>query len=332
MLPHIHDVMLLLHRARGSVEAYIFDDWIYCYVQLVLEGKQYLDWVELIADSMREQLSMAKQFKQNFFMSSYLLYCLVCVKELVGIPKQLTEEDVPVYEFYPILQKDKALQDFRRVHNAFLGDLCHELKNMKAKRISEDTQTLIKRFGSFYIQFPCFCYIRIGDFEEEPFNLPHFCSDCFILAKICKQLTYVIKKEQPRDKWEGHFPIQLGKLSYSSMSNALSIGADLRNFNVSLYPERKGFDNKGFSRSLGLMPYLPMPQLEDFWEDCSDELEVFKKENMRMVLEQVVSLQVKLDTKGLEEDYLELFKLGYLARAEIEMPPIDWDEEEKDDI
>lgn len=32
MLPQIHDVMLLLHRARGSAEAYRFDDWIYCYV------------------------------------------------------------------------------------------------------------------------------------------------------------------------------------------------------------------------------------------------------------------------------------------------------------
>lgn len=28
--------------------------------QLVLEGKQYLDWAKLIDDSMREQLSMAK--------------------------------------------------------------------------------------------------------------------------------------------------------------------------------------------------------------------------------------------------------------------------------
>lgn len=37
-----------------------------------------------------------------------------------------------------MLQKDKALQDFRRVHNAFLGDLWHELKNMKAQIIYED--------------------------------------------------------------------------------------------------------------------------------------------------------------------------------------------------
>lgn len=110
MLPHIHDVMLLSHRARGFAKAYSFDDWIYCYVQLVLEGKQYLDWAELIADSMREQLSLAKQFQQNFFMSSYLLYCLACVKELTGIAKQPIEEDVPVYEFYPMLQKDNALQ------------------------------------------------------------------------------------------------------------------------------------------------------------------------------------------------------------------------------
>lgn len=138
MLLHSHDVMLLVHRVRGSVEAYNFDDWIYCYVQLVLEGKQFLDWAELIADSMREQPSMAKKFKQNFFMSSYLIYFLACVKEIMVIPRQLVEGDVYVYEFYPMLQRDNALQDFRKVHNAFLRDLCYELKNMKSKRMFED--------------------------------------------------------------------------------------------------------------------------------------------------------------------------------------------------
>lgn len=53
---------------------------------------------------------------------------------------------------------------------------------------------------------------------------------------------------------------------------------------------------------------------------------------MRLVLEQVISLQIKIDIKGLEEDYLELFEPGYLAHAETEMPPINWDEEENDDI
>lgn len=53
---------------------------------------------------------------------------------------------------------------------------------------------------------------------------------------------------------------------------------------------------------------------------------------MRMVLEKVISLQIKLDTEGLEENYLELFEPRYSSRAKIEMPPIDWDEEEKDDI
>lgn len=118
---------------------------------------------------------------------------------------------------------------------------------------------MIKRFASFYIQFPHFCYIRIGGFEEEPFKLPHFCSDCFVQEEICRQLTSIIKKAQPGDKWGGHFSIQLGMLFYSSMSNALSIGANLKNFKFCLYPERKGFVNKGFSRSLGLMQYLPIP-------------------------------------------------------------------------
>lgn len=84
-------------------------------------------------------------------MSSYLIYCLACVKEIVGIPRQPAEGEVSVYDFYPMLQKDNALQDFRRVHNAFLGDLCYELKNMKTKRMSEDAQALVKRYGSFFV-------------------------------------------------------------------------------------------------------------------------------------------------------------------------------------
>lgn len=71
-------------------------------------------------------------------MPLYLIYYLECVKQIVGIPRQPTEEEVPVYDFYPMLQKDNALQDFRRVHNAFLEDLCYELNNMKTKRISKD--------------------------------------------------------------------------------------------------------------------------------------------------------------------------------------------------
>lgn len=53
---------------------------------------------------------------------------------------------------------------------------------------------------------------------------------------------------------------------------------------------------------------------------------------MRMVLEQVISLQVKLDIDGLEEDYLELFEPGYLAQVETKVSYIKWDGEEEDDI
>lgn len=51
-----------------------------------------------------------------------------------------------------------------------------------------------------------------------------------------------------------------------------------------------------------------------------------------MVLEQVVSLQVKLDIRGIQEDYLELFEPRYLDQAELEMSCINWDVEEEDDI
>ena len=50
---HIHDLMVLLHQIKGSLDVLLFEDWMYRYVEIILEGKQVLDWAELVARSMR---------------------------------------------------------------------------------------------------------------------------------------------------------------------------------------------------------------------------------------------------------------------------------------
>ena len=85
-----------------------------------------------------------------------------------------------------MLHKDKALEDFTMFHDVFSGKLCFELKSPLHHRLSLESQKLIQSFGSLYIQFPKFTYLRVGGFDEEPMHLPRFSFDCFILVKVAR--------------------------------------------------------------------------------------------------------------------------------------------------
>ena len=60
MKPHIHDLMVLLHWVKGLFDVFLFEEWMYCYVEIILKGQQLLDWAEEIASRLRNQLNHAK--------------------------------------------------------------------------------------------------------------------------------------------------------------------------------------------------------------------------------------------------------------------------------
>ena len=75
MSPRVHDIIVLLHRICGSPNVRLFKDWMYFYIQIVLEGLQFLDWAELIASSLRNQLKVGFEPKERF---SYVLIFDIC--------------------------------------------------------------------------------------------------------------------------------------------------------------------------------------------------------------------------------------------------------------
>ena len=78
----VHDIIVLLHRIIGSPDVLLFQEWMYFFIQIVMEGTQFLDWAELIAHSLRDQLKWALNLKKEFHMSSYLMYMLASTIEL----------------------------------------------------------------------------------------------------------------------------------------------------------------------------------------------------------------------------------------------------------
>ena len=78
MKPHIHDLVVMLHHVKGSVDVLLFEEWMFKYVEILLKGEQWMDWVEIIANSLRTQLRRSKEFYENFYMASYMTYCIAC--------------------------------------------------------------------------------------------------------------------------------------------------------------------------------------------------------------------------------------------------------------
>ena len=41
--PHIHNLLVLLHRFKGSFNVFLFEEWMYKYIEMILKGEKWLD-------------------------------------------------------------------------------------------------------------------------------------------------------------------------------------------------------------------------------------------------------------------------------------------------
>lgn len=103
---------------------------------------------------------------------------------------------------------------------------------------------------------------------------------------MSQQLVIVIKKNYVEEASDVIFPLKLGKLTYRSMDNSICISSDLVNFNFGFYHSRHDFDSEGIFYSLfgTHINFLLVHDVEYFWEDCADELEVWKRESSRFTI------------------------------------------------
>ena len=43
MKPHIHDLVVLLHQVKGSTDIFLFEEWMFCYIEIILKVEQWMD-------------------------------------------------------------------------------------------------------------------------------------------------------------------------------------------------------------------------------------------------------------------------------------------------
>lgn len=195
---------------------------------------------------------------------------------------------------------------------------------------------IVSIYGSFFIQFPRFTYIQVGGFECQPFKLPRYTFDSFVLTKVSRQLAHIDKRLGAKGESGVVFPVKLGYYSYKLVSDALNLELEFKRMNLQPYVARRRFDSKGYTReNLNIdSHFCHDPHIENYWENCKDEHEVRKRFWSRFTLQQIVVLRLPINTSCVLE-FTEEDVLNPDFGTEIEgkpIPEIDWNKKEDDNI
>ena len=112
-------------------------------MQIILKVEQWMDWAKIIATSLRMQMKCTKEFHKDFYMASYLTYCSVCTCDLTPLPHEIWNEEMFIFQYCPLLQRDNVLEDFSKVHDVLLDNIYASLKKTQMPRLSPKAQRLV---------------------------------------------------------------------------------------------------------------------------------------------------------------------------------------------
>ena len=108
----IADILVLLHRLKGEVEAFNFVEQYFFLVQVICSDTQYIEWAYEVSEHLSRALNAAK-FYNSFYMSSFLIYILASLQLWRGLPRiEEFFDNVKSYEFYPCLQLQNSYAEY----------------------------------------------------------------------------------------------------------------------------------------------------------------------------------------------------------------------------
>ena len=93
-----------------------------------------------------------------------------------------------MHECYPLHHLHNT-QDYKMFYDAFAMKTVRILQGAPARRLSSEAEAKVK-YGSWFIQFPQFTYIRVAGSTVCPKRLPRYPCDKVVLMKLARQLEH----------------------------------------------------------------------------------------------------------------------------------------------
>lgn len=257
------------------------------FILVICDDNVLIDWAKIIFFHLHEHL-VNFQKTATFHLCSCLIYIIASQRFFwSGLKPQVPpNSSMPIYKCYPQFTRQVGMGEYCLVNDAFLMEAMRKLDGNPKMCFSPESKLLVLKFGSFYIQFDRFSYLRIGGYEKVPLKLPKYPEDLLVFLEVCRQMAIVNIKYMNMGKQGYAFPLVT---PFSCKNNQMANGVEniLKEYNLQYLFVRTNFDSKGFvKRNLYASgSYQHQPSIEDFWEDCTDENEVLRRDHMRLTLE-----------------------------------------------
>lgn len=167
------DLIVLLRQIMGLAQGMQFKNWMDYFVSEIESGERRFDWARIIRRNLELQPRTVQNQKQ-FYMGSYLFYLIARLYKNPGL-KALGvigngSGQCLVHKCYPQLHLHNT-KDYKIFCDAFTMKTVRILQGTPAKRLSSEAEAKIKKYGSWFIQFPQFTYIRVAGSTISPKRL-----------------------------------------------------------------------------------------------------------------------------------------------------------------
>ena len=131
---------------------------MYYFIDEIENGKGKFDWARIISENLELQLRAVQNPKQ-FYMGSYLFYLIArlykhTTLKALGVIGNGSRQRL-VHECYLQLHLHST-KDFKMFYDVFAIKMVKVLQGTLARRLSPEAEAKVKKYGSWFIQFPQF--------------------------------------------------------------------------------------------------------------------------------------------------------------------------------
>ena len=162
------------------------------FILVICDDNVFIDWAKIICFHLHEQL-VNFQKTVTFHRCSCLIYIIASQRGYwPGLKPQVPPSPgMPVYKYYPQFTRQVGMGEYCLVNDAFLMEVVSKLDGNPEMRFSPESKSLVLKFGSFYIQFDSFSYLRIGGYEKTPLKFPKYPKDLLVFLEDYRQMAIV---------------------------------------------------------------------------------------------------------------------------------------------
>lgn len=153
----------------------------------------------MVIDAITQQLEDIN-LDRTFYMTSYLIFLLIDGKNREGMHANiefLFDATHPGWESYPRLYAHSRWEDrnWKMAKDNFEDKIIIDIKGLETlPRISTKAIMTLKGVADFFVQDPCFTYIRVYGSDLAPYRLPRYASDRLVFIEFTRHMYRVYEK------------------------------------------------------------------------------------------------------------------------------------------